>query len=87
MKGNKEYRFEDNPKEKEFYEKFIEMISNEGSDAIHSIIFSHDKYGKPKEYLTDRERDICSNLIQWLGSPVGQGFLEECGFTNKEVKK
>lgn len=34
--------------------------------------------------MNKNEEDICLNLIQWLGSPVGQSFLNNCGF---EIKK
>ncbi len=35
--------------------------------------------GTPKEYLTDREKQIMLTTLQWLGSHVGQSYLKECG--------
>jgi hypothetical protein len=29
----------------------------------------------PNEYLTEREEKIVLAIIQWLGTPVGQGFI------------
>lgn len=86
MKSNKEYRWENNPKEKEFHDKFLKEFETDPS-TLSSIVFgwSSDRQLYPKEYLTEREEDICINLIQWLGSPVGQGFLRNCGF--EQVKE
>ena len=85
MKTNKEYRFKDNPKEKEFHDKFIEMFKRDSSAnrCLSAIIFGweNDNQTTPERYLTDDEENICLNLIQWLGSPVGQSFLKECGFS------
>jgi len=90
MKSNKEYRFADNPKEKEFHDKFKQMfeISNTTRNSLSAIIFGWKDASQnyPNVYLTDKEEDICLNLIQWLGSPVGQSFLKECGFDNNENK-
>jgi hypothetical protein len=87
METNKEYRFKDNPKEKEFHDKFIKEFSRTSSSkkTLSAIIFGwdSDRQTHPKEFLTEREENICLNLIQWLGSPVGQGFLSECGFELK----
>lgn len=85
MKPNKKYRFKDNPKEKEMHDKFIEMFKRDSSANryLSAIIFGwqNDSQTTPNRYLTDDEENICLNLIQWLGSPVGQSFLRECGFS------
>lgn len=87
MKSNKEYRFKDNQKEQEFHDKFKEMFEcdNIAKTTLSAIVFGweNDRQKYPKEYLTDKEKDICLNLIQWLGSPVGQGFLDSCGYVLK----
>ena len=87
MKTNKEYRFKENPKEQEFHDKFKQMfeISNTTRNLLSAIIFGWKDASQnyPNEYLTDKEEDICLNLIQWLGSPVGQRFLDSCGFVLK----
>jgi len=81
MKTNKKYRFNDNPKEKELHDKFIDMFEN--NKTLSAIIFGweNDRQITPSRYLTENEENICLNLIQWLGSPVGQSFLLECGFS------
>ena len=88
MKSNKEYRFEDNPKEQVFHDKFKEMfeISSTTRNTLSSIIFGWKdaSINYPNKYLTQKEEDICLNMIQWLGSPVGLSFLHSCGFVKKD---
>lgn len=87
MTENKEYRFKDNPKEQEFYEKFKARFKhNDFNFTLSAIIYGwrDEMQDYPKQFLTSNEEKICLNLIQWLGSPVGQGFLDECGFVPKK---
>jgi len=80
MEGFKTYRHESNPKEKELHDKFIEQ---HGNGDMSMIIFPPKNGGlSPTEYLTEREEKIVISTIQWLGSPVGQNFLRDCGFIN-----
>jgi hypothetical protein len=82
MKSFKEYRFENNPQEKIFVEQFIK--DHEFYNDIDLIIFGHPSNSMtPKDYLSDREKNIVVSTIQWLGSPVGQHFLYSCGFELK----
>lgn len=89
MKSNKEYRFKDNPIEKEFHYKFKDLFQQHdmAKTTLSAIVFGweNDRQNYPKEYLTEKEESICLSLIQWLGSPVGQGFLDSCGFVKKEI--
>ena len=84
MKSYKEHRLKENQKEQEFHDKFKEMfeLSNTTRNSLSAIIFGWKDASQnyPEKFLTEREEDICLNLIQWLGSPVGQGFLKSCGF-------
>lgn len=58
---------------------------NMAKTTLSAIVFGwkNNRQNYPNQYLTDKEEDICLNLIQWLGSPVGQGFLDSCGFVPK----
>lgn len=86
MKGTKEYRFKDNPLEKKFHDEFIDYFTDTHSvhKALSGIVngWSNNRQDQPNEWLTKKEEIICVNLIQWLGSPVGIGFLRDCGFLN-----
>jgi hypothetical protein len=78
MKGSKTYRHEGNPDEKVFHDTFIEDHHN-----IMKYIAS-DLNSERFKILSKREEVLIINTIQWLGSPVGQGFLRDCGFVKKE---
>jgi hypothetical protein len=79
----KMHRHINNPKEKEFYDKFLE---NNDRD-MDLIVFGHGSNSfRPLDYLSDREKQIVLSTVQWLGSPVGMGFLNNCGFSaQKEI--
>lgn len=87
MKSNKTYRLEENHAEKEFHDKFKEMFDHDGNTKkiLSAIIFGwkDDSQREPNTYLTQKEEDICLTLVQWFGSPVGQNFLDRCGFEKK----
>ena len=61
-----------------------EILCDEKAIA-DQIIFGTDKYGHPNEYLTEREKQIMLTTLQWLGSSVGQSYLQQCGLL-KEFK-
>lgn len=85
MEGFKTYRHEQNPKEKEFHDKFLRFHNRDGYNDMDNIVFGTDGNSvRPAQYLTDREKQIALSTIQWLGSPVGQGFLADCGFEEKK---
>jgi hypothetical protein len=85
MKTLKEHRFEKNPQEKIFVDEFLKQHSSRND--LDLIVFGHpNNSATPKDYLSDREKDIVLSAIQWLGSPVGQGFLDSCGFAPKKKR-
>lgn len=45
------------------------------------------KAGFPNGEMTERDSALAGILMQWLGSPVGQNFLHECGFVAAEENK
>jgi hypothetical protein len=85
MASYKNHRHLLNPKEKEFHDKFLKNHNRQGYEDMDLIVFGHGpESSRPKDYLTDREKKIVLSSIQWLGSPVGQSFLRDCGFNNPE---
>lgn len=78
MEGYNIHRHESNPKERELHNKFVNDFVEQKS--IDRLVFGHDNNHFPNDNLSDRE----ISTIQWLGSPVGQGFLRDCGFKLKE---
>lgn len=83
MKTFKEYRFENNPLEELFVKEFIK--ENKDYFDLEAIIFGYKNNSliTTNDTLSERERNIILTTIQWLGSPVGQGFLYNCGFIKK----
>lgn len=77
MKGFKTYRHEQNPKEKELHDKFIEEHGVEMSLIVYP---PKESSVYPSEYLTQKEESIVISTIQWLGTPVGKEFMESCGY-------
>ena len=47
---------------------------------IDKIIYGTNENGYPTNFLSDHEKRIVITAIQWLGSHVGQSFLEDNGF-------
>lgn len=82
--GFKTYRLDSNPEEVVFHKTFrTEHLEAKHSCKLDLLIFpSEDQSGgTPSEYLTDREKEVMLSTIQWLGSPIGQSFLNKCGYT------
>lgn len=82
-KGLHTHRFKDNPEELAFAEEWD----------------NQNVYGKTLAYLLDpeqgsgcppkpekREIVVAATVIQWLGSPVGQGFLRALGYEKVKAK-
>lgn len=70
MKTHKEYRFKENPKEKEVVDKFKKEVVSIG--ITKNIVFENNARN-----LTNEEERIILSTIQWLGSPVGLSFINE----------
>jgi hypothetical protein len=86
MKSHKEYRFKNNPQEKVFVDEFVKGHGFYDNDMDFIVFGQKSESMSPNDYLSDREKDIVLSTIQWLGSPVGQGFLDKCGFIPKQEK-
>lgn len=83
--GFKEHRLK---KDDKYYEKEIKALEIFNQDHLKdaSLIVFGQEDGKsmtPKEYLTEREEKIVLGVIQWLGTPVGQGFINQLNSQEK----
>jgi hypothetical protein len=67
------YRFKDNPEE----ERFANAWAKE--DVLPWLLHVGSQSGRPVD-PSDRDELIAATVIQWLGSPVGQNFLEQLGY-------
>ncbi len=80
--GFKQYRLN---KHDPYYDKEVKF-----SKEFHSFPMDWDYivfgmkdsigYSSPKDFLSERERHIVASTIQWLGTPVGESFLDTCDF-------
>jgi hypothetical protein len=76
--------------EDDYYSKevaFAEAINKElkySPDMLAQIVGNPER----KTWLTEDEEKAVLSTIQWLGTPVGQGFLEKVNreLTDKEIK-
>ena len=66
-------RFEDNPLEKKFAEMWVQR--NE-QGKILQYLTSPDNDPR-NSTMSGRDKIIAGCVIQWLGSPVGRGFLRD----------
>lgn len=72
-KGLHQYRFNNNPMEKKFAKAWEE--DNERGRTLEYLMAKDPN--RPNEEVTSRDREVAATVIQWLGSPVGQGFLRD----------
>ena len=72
-KGLNQRRFADNPLEKAYADQW-EKDNKEGR-LLECILAKEPNY--IRDEVTDRDREVAATVIQWLGSPCGQSFVEE----------
>ena len=75
----KPYRLRDNPDETKFLEEFSKFKDIEISRIVTGTLDG----STPTKFLSEEEIKLTKSTIQWLGTSVGRGFLDRCGFTNK----
>ena len=86
--GFKTYRHESNPKEKELHDKFIEWYMQDCDTLIDLVVFppADDHQTRAESTLSEREKRIVITMVQWMGTPLGQSLLRECGFEPVKTK-
>lgn len=80
-KGLHPYRFHDNPEEQRFAEAWLkETKPAMGTGILAYLLNSGAQNFRPID-PSERDQVVAATVIQWLGSPVGQGFLRDLGYT------
>ena len=71
------HRFAQNPLEKKFAEAWNKQntLNREGNNLLDYMLAEN--CNDPRGEVTDRDTVVAATVIQWLGSPVGQSFLNE----------
>lgn len=72
--GIKRHRFEQNPEE----ERFAEEWERFAQSNLKYLVNEGDQHFVPDP--TQEQATVAATVIQWLGSPSGQGFLEGLGY-------
>ena len=71
MKGKNTHRLAENPLEAKFAEVW------EGSKYGNTLAYILSDRPNDPTYVSEHDQEVAATVIQWLGSPVGQCFLEE----------
>jgi len=85
IKTFNEHRRSSNPQEDKMFEVACKW-KKQNNIIFDQAVLGVTQRGEPKDYLSDRENSIVFSTLQWLGSPVGQGFLRECGYELNPTK-
>ena len=68
-------RFKDNPLEQKFAEAWDEINRNGHHGTLEYLLAEDPNW--PKDEVSPRDRMVAATIIQWLGSPAGQYFLQQ----------
>ena len=74
-KGLHQHRFKENPLEKRFAKKWDEMNPRNRNNNFDYLMAVDNN--RPSGEVSNRDREVAATVIQWLGSHVGQCFLED----------
>lgn len=77
--GLNTHRFKQNPEEKRFSDAWVEQQQGK---TLAYILDPKPGNGYPPD-PSDRDEVVGATVIQWLGSPVGQAFLEDLGYKHE----
>lgn len=81
--GINSHRYKNNPQELKFAEVWQKLNDRDYINKGKTIDYILNK-GDEKfvDICSERDQEVACSIIQWLGSPIGQGFL----YSVKEVK-
>lgn len=83
--GLQPHRLKDNPEEERFAKAWAEQ-NKHGNNLAYLLDSASGGNGRPAD-ASPRDEVVAATVIQWLGSPVGQAFLEELGYTKPAKTK
>lgn len=78
--GRSQHRFKDNQAEKIFAREWDFQNVNtfndslDGKQTLDYLLAEVPNF--PNGEVTERDREVAATVVQWLGSPVGQNWLE-----------
>ena len=76
-KGLHQHRFRDNPLERSFAKAWdkANKVDGFGRGTLDYLLAVDSN--RPAGEVTPRDRAVAATVIQWLGSPIGQGFVKD----------
>lgn len=77
FRGLNPHRWESNPMEKLFAEAWQDQHSMNSRHLDHLLTPPSESSNSCPVISSDRDYEVAATVIQWLGSPVGQSFLED----------
>jgi hypothetical protein len=81
--GNRIHRLEDLPYGKK--ELVLHNAWHEYTETDWASIALNEKFGElHSESLDEHTKHSIATIIQWLGTPCGENFLNQCDFFHKE---
>lgn len=72
------YRLRDNPEERRFADAW--QKHNDDGNILAWLLDPERGYAHRPPEPSDRDVEVAATVVQWLGSPVGQGFLRDLGY-------
>lgn len=78
FQGHSPHRYDQNPLEKAFAEAWQKANDTSQMGIAHgnlAYLLSDTQHNPPEP--TEAEHKVAATVIQWLGSPVGQHFVQE----------
>jgi hypothetical protein len=76
--GRSRHRLSSNPLEKAFADQWeVENEHSNDQECTLAWLLYSDGADRPNGGLAQEDCTKAATIIQWLGSPVGRGFLEE----------
>ncbi len=81
--GRSTHLLRGSPQEATFARLWVKWNGDNGSNTLAYLLDPNaGTKGKPPEPCEEHCM-VAATVIQWLGSPVGQSFLEEAGYARK----
>lgn len=71
--GKSLHRLSSNPLEKAYHDAWLELNEEPYRGTLAYLLGDGNK---PAWDFTERDAEVAATIIQWLGSPVGQSFVE-----------
>lgn len=88
-RGYSTHRFKDNPEEQRFAEAW-DAVNSSGQQPVAADFLPYLLTPGDQRFPvepSERDRRVAATVIQWLGSPVGQGWLRDLGYEKKDGER